>query len=46
MVKWIAEAHGGSVSVRSREGAGSMFLFRIPLEAADETENEEKSEKN
>ena len=30
MVKWIAEAHGGSVSVESREGGGSVFTFRIP----------------
>lgn len=30
MVKWIAEAHGGSVSVESREGEGSVFTFRIP----------------
>ena len=32
MVKWIAEAHGGSVSVESREGEGSTFTFRIPGE--------------
>ena len=30
MVKWIAEAHGGSVSVESEEGQGSIFSFRIP----------------
>ena len=30
MVKWIAEAHGGSVSVVSREGEGSIFTFRLP----------------
>lgn len=30
MVKWIAEAHGGSVSVESEEGQGSTFSFCIP----------------
>ena len=30
MVKWIAEAHGGSVSVESEEGQGSIFTFCIP----------------
>ena len=30
MVKWIAEAHGGSVSVESEEGQGSTFTFCIP----------------
>lgn len=30
MVKWIAEAHGGSVSVESEEGQGSIFSFCIP----------------
>ena len=29
MVKWIAEAHGGSVSVESEEGQGSIFTFCI-----------------
>lgn len=32
MVKWIAEAHGGSVTVKSREGEGSTFIFRLPGE--------------
>jgi signal transduction histidine kinase len=30
MVKYIAEAHGGSVSVRSELGLGSVFVFRLP----------------
>lgn len=32
MVKWIAEAHGGSVSAESIKGKGSTFTFRIPAE--------------
>lgn len=31
MVKEIAELHGGSVAVRSTEGAGSEFMFSLPL---------------
>lgn len=31
MVKWIAEAHGGGVSVESREGEGSRFSFYFPF---------------
>lgn len=30
MVKWIAEAHGGSVAAESTEGEGSVFSFSIP----------------
>lgn len=30
MVKWIVEAHGGSVAAESKEGKGSVFYFRIP----------------
>lgn len=29
MVKWIAEAHGGSVEVISEEGVGSEFVFHL-----------------
>lgn len=30
MVKWIAEAHGGSVVAQSKLGEGSAFIFRLP----------------
>jgi signal transduction histidine kinase len=30
-VRQIAEQHGGSVAVESREGAGSTFTLRLPL---------------
>lgn len=30
MVKWIAEAHGGKVSVKSTLGEGSVFTFELP----------------
>lgn len=32
IVKHIALAHGGSVSVKSRIGAGSTFSIRIPID--------------
>lgn len=31
MVKWIVEAHQGSVSVYSKQGEGSVFTFILPL---------------
>lgn len=30
MVKWIAEAHGGTVSVSSKLGEGSQFTVKLP----------------
>ena len=33
ITKWIAEAHGGSITVQSRPGRGSVFTVRLPLEA-------------
>jgi signal transduction histidine kinase len=30
ITKWIAEAHGGSITVQSRPGRGSIFTVRIP----------------
>jgi signal transduction histidine kinase len=33
ITKWIAEAHGGSITVQSRPGRGSVFTVRLPREA-------------
>jgi signal transduction histidine kinase len=35
MVKRIADAHGGRVEVRDREGGGSVFSVLIPRDAAE-----------
>ena len=29
--QWIAEAHGGAISVRSRLGRGSTFTVTLPV---------------
>lgn len=34
--KWVAEAHGGAIDVRSRPGRGTSFIVTLPL--TDETE--------
>ncbi len=39
--QWIAQAHGGSLTVQSRLGKGSLFTLTLPLDAADRTEPEE-----
>src|SRR5215204_2291097 len=33
ITKWIAEAHGGSITVQSRPGRGSLFTVRLPKRA-------------
>ncbi|MGH2485670.1 MAG: ATP-binding protein, partial [Ktedonobacterales bacterium] len=33
IARWIAEAHGGSISVTSAPAAGSVFEARLPLAA-------------
>lgn len=40
MVKWIAEAHGGSVAAESTEGVGSTFSIMIPKGENDLEKNE------
>jgi signal transduction histidine kinase len=30
ITKWIAEAHGGSITVQSRPGRGTTFIVRLP----------------
>lgn len=30
ITKWIAEAHGGTITVQSRPGRGSVFVVRLP----------------
>jgi signal transduction histidine kinase len=30
IAKWIGEAHGGSITVQSRPGRGTMFIIRLP----------------
>lgn len=34
LVRWLAQAHGGSISVESRPGEGSTFTIRLPLDAS------------
>jgi len=33
ITKWIAEAHGGSITVQSRPGRGTVFTVRLPKAA-------------
>ncbi len=34
ITKWIAEAHGGSITVHSRPGRGTIFVVRLPRDQA------------
>lgn len=36
MVRWIAEAHGGRVTVESEPGKGSRFTFFLPCKKSEE----------
>jgi signal transduction histidine kinase len=35
IAKWIVEAHGGSITVQSRPGRGTMFTIRLPKARAE-----------
>jgi heavy metal sensor kinase len=35
IAKWIAEAHHGSIEVKSRENKGSTFVVQLPLSSSD-----------
>ncbi|NOT07082.1 MAG: HAMP domain-containing protein [Gemmatimonadales bacterium] len=37
ITKWIAEAHGGSISVQSRPGRGTLFTVGLPRRTAAES---------
>lgn len=36
IVKWIAEAHGGGITVTSEVGKGSAFSVRLPIQGPEE----------
>ena len=42
MVQWIVCAHGGQITVRSRLGEGTVFVFRLPAALESVGENAEK----
>lgn len=39
--QWIAQAHGGTLTVQSRLGKGSLFTLTLPLEEPDQVALEE-----
>jgi heavy metal sensor kinase len=34
IARWVAEAHGGTIEVKSKRGSGSVFTVHLPLHAA------------
>jgi signal transduction histidine kinase len=40
LVKMVAEAHGGSISVESQVGAGSTFILALPVGTSDVANND------
>src|SRR5262249_33550236 len=41
--KWIADAHGGSIDVESKEGEGSRFTVRLPLKSHEPSLTESRA---
>jgi heavy metal sensor kinase len=39
IVKWIAEAHGGGITVTSEVGKGSSFSVRLPIDGPEESKH-------
>ncbi len=39
--QWIAQAHGGTLTVQSRLGKGSLFTLTLPLDVADRVTQED-----
>ena len=37
IARWIAERHGGEISVSSQPGEGSIFTVELPLAAASQS---------
>ncbi len=46
LVKALVEKHGGRITLRSKEGEGSEFIFVIPIRLLPETENQGESGKS